>query len=114
MGVVDFVDGIGWAPHPFLKGVSVKFLVTKRDHGADVTCMLAKVPKGGGVPEHVHEGQWDIIYPLSGRAKMWVDGEGVFALERGMIVRVPRNTRHRIFDVEEDLLLYDVFSPPLI
>ena len=40
------------------EGRELKSLVTKRDHGADATYTLAKVPKGGGVPEHVQEGQW--------------------------------------------------------
>ena len=45
---------------------------------------------------------------------MWVEGSGDFALEPGVIVRVPQGTRHRIFDVSEDLLLYDVFCPALL
>ena len=39
--------------------------------------------------------QDDILYPLQGKAAMWVEGVGDFTLEPGMIVRVPkgRNTR---------------------
>ena len=46
--------------------------------------------------------------------KGWIDGEGEFTLEPGMIIRVPKGTKHKIFDVTEDLLIYDVFHPALI
>jgi len=35
-------------------------------------------------------------------------------MHQGMVIRVPRNTRHRIFDVTDDLLVYDVFSPGIM
>ena len=44
---------------------------------------------------------------------MWVDGNGDFALEPGVIVKVPKGTKHKNTDVTEDLLLYDVFCPAL-
>jgi mannose-6-phosphate isomerase-like protein (cupin superfamily) len=45
---------------------------------------------------------------------MWVEGTGEFSLEPGVIVKVPPGTRHKITDVSEDLLVYDVFFPALI
>jgi mannose-6-phosphate isomerase-like protein (cupin superfamily) len=44
---------------------------------------------------------------------MWIDGIGDFDIEKGTFVRVPKNTRHRIYDVTEEILNYDVFAPPL-
>lgn len=108
------VEDIGWIPHPTAKGVTIKSLVTRKDDGADVSCILILVPKDGEVPEHVHEEQDDILYPLKGRAIMWVDGSGFFPLEPGCVVRVPRRTKHKIENVSEDLLLYDVFWPALM
>jgi mannose-6-phosphate isomerase-like protein (cupin superfamily) len=45
---------------------------------------------------------------------MWVEGVGDFSLEPGVIVRVPKGKKHKIADVAEDLLFYDVFFPALI
>jgi len=36
------------------------------------------------------------------------------ALQKGTVVRVQRKTKHRIFDVSEELLIYDVFSPGIM
>ena len=44
---------------------------------------------------------------------MYIDGEGEFPLEPGMVVMVPPNTLHAIRNIEEDLTLYNVFCPPI-
>lgn len=105
---------IEWLPHPTAEGVTMKPLVTMKSDGTDVSCLLIKVPRGGQVPEHVHQDQVDILYPLKGKAVMFVDGAGSFSLEPGCVARVPKGTRHRIEQVSEELLLYDVFWPALI
>ena len=105
------VDSIPWSPHPTAKGVKIKPMISKREHGLDTTCVLVQIPSGEEIPEHIHETQDDIVYPLKGKGLMWVDGNGDFSLEPGMIVRVPKGTKHKIFSVSEDLLLFDVFSP---
>ncbi|MCG6973848.1 MAG: cupin domain-containing protein, partial [Desulfobacterales bacterium] len=63
---------------------------------------------------HIHDKQDDILYPLKGKAVMWVEDVGEFTLEPGLIVRVPQGKKHKITDVVEELLVYDVFSPALI
>ena len=108
------VEDIKWIPHPTAQGVIMKPLVTRKDDGGDVSCILILVPKDSEVPEHVHEEEHDILYPLKGRATMWVDGIGSFPLEPGCLMRVPKGTKHKIENVSEDLLLYDVFWPALI
>jgi quercetin dioxygenase-like cupin family protein len=114
MESVTKVEELEWQPHPTVEGVKIKVLVSWRAQGTDVTCMLVRIASGLEVPEHVHDLSDDILYPLAGRARMWVDGSGDFSLEPGVIVRVPQGVRHRIFDVSEDLLLYDVFWPALL
>jgi quercetin dioxygenase-like cupin family protein len=114
MGPVRKTEELEWQPHPTVEGVEIKVLVSQGAHGTDVTCMLVRISRGLEVPEHTHERSDDILYPLSGRARMWVEGSGDFGLAPGVIVRVPQGTRHRIFDVSEDLLLYDVFWPALL
>ena len=105
------VDELEWQAHPTAKGVEIKVLVSQGVQGTDVTCMLVRIGRGLEVPEHTHDRSDDILYPLAGKAKMWVEGSGDFVLEPGVIVRVPQGTKHRIFDVSEELLIYDVFWP---
>ncbi|MEJ2220257.1 MAG: cupin domain-containing protein [Desulfobacterales bacterium] len=111
MQIVKTVADIPWGPHPLVKEVSIKPLATKSEDGLDVTCMLVRVPAGIDIPEHIHEEQVDILYPLQGKAEMNVEGAGTFPLEPGVIVSVPKGTKHRIFNVTEELLVYDVFQP---
>ena len=111
MEICTAVDSLSWAPHPIAEGVEIKPLVTKKDDGLDVTCVLVKIPAGKDIPEHIHETQADILYPLQGSAEMYVEGAGNFPLKPGIVVRVPMGAKHKIFNVTEALLVYDVFQP---
>lgn len=103
---------VEWAPHPFLP-IQIKSFLSRKDDRGDITIFLVKIPAGKEIPVHVHETQEDIIFILAGRAKMWIDGVGDFDIEKGTFIRVPKNTQHRIYSVTEDILNYDVFTPPL-
>ena len=72
------------------------------------------IPAGIEVPEHIHAHCEDILFILAGLGTMWIDGDGIVQLRKDAIVRVPRNTKHRIYDVTEELLVYDVFSPGIM
>jgi quercetin dioxygenase-like cupin family protein len=111
MEIRKSVGDISWRDHPLVKKVSIKPLVTKSEDGLEITCMLVKVPAGIEIPEHIHEEQVDILYPLQGKAEMEVEGAGIFPLKPGVVVRVPKGTKHSIFNVTEELLVYDVFQP---
>jgi quercetin dioxygenase-like cupin family protein len=114
MDVYTKVEDLSWRPHPLTEGVQIKPLVTKKDDGLDVSCILVKVPAGVEIPEHIHPEQVDVLYPISGRAEMYVEGKGAFALEPGVVVRVPIGVKHKIYNVAEELLIYDVFHPATI
>ena len=114
MEVYRSVEEISWMPHPLAQGITIKPLISEKEHGLNMTCMLVNVPAGNKVPEHIHEEQDDILYPLQGKALMWVEGTGNFLLEPGVVVRVPKGKKHKIFDVTQDLLIYDVFCPALM
>ena len=114
MEICTEVDNLSWDPHPLAEGVKIKPLVTKRDHDLNVSCILVKVPAGIEIPEHIHEEQVDVLYPLSGSAEMYVEGLGNFSLEPGVVVRVPMGAKHKIFNVTEELIIYDVFHPATI
>jgi len=114
MEIFTNVESQSWDPHPFAAGVAIKPLVTKKDHDLNVSCILVKVPAGVEIQEHIHEEQVDILYPIRGKAEMIVEGAGNFSLEPGVVVRVPRGAKHRIFNVTEELIIYDVFHPATI
>jgi quercetin dioxygenase-like cupin family protein len=113
MGIVKRVDEILDEPHPFLGGVTMKTLLSNRDDGAEATCIVVRCPRGSEIEEHTHLEQDDIIYVLEGEATMWIEGLEEFKLEQGTFVSVLKGRRHRTYDVKEDLLIYDVFSPPI-
>jgi glutaredoxin/quercetin dioxygenase-like cupin family protein len=108
------LEQIPWQNHLTASGVKIKPYISQKEHHLDVTCMLVKVPVGLEVPEHTHLQQDDILFPLSGKAAMWIDGIGDFALIPGVAVRIPQGVRHKIYDVKEELLIHDVFFPALI
>ena len=57
MEICASVDSLSWAPHPIAEGVEIKPLVTKKNDGLDVTCVLVKIPAGIEIPGHIHETQ---------------------------------------------------------
>jgi quercetin dioxygenase-like cupin family protein len=111
MEICKTVDNISWRPHPVAEGVDIKPLATKSGDDLNVTCMLVRIPSGKVIPEHIHEDQVDILYPLQGKAEMVVEGAGTFALKPGIVVIVPTGAKHGISNVTEELLIYDVFQP---
>lgn len=113
MSIVRCLAETPESPHPFLRGVGMRVLYSKKDDGGAVTCFAVRCPAGSEIEEHVHEDETDIIYVLKGKAKMWVDDRGEFSLEPGVFVVVPPGLRHRTYDVRKELLIYDVFTPPM-
>ncbi len=47
---------------------------------------------------------------MDGKGKMRV-GDEIYEIDKGSQITVPKKTKHEIFDVEENLYIYDVFSP---
>jgi quercetin dioxygenase-like cupin family protein len=74
---------------------------------------LARIPKGESIPEHTHAVH-DILYPLSGKAKVWIKGLGDLELKKGVLVSVPPGVVHKVYEVTEDLEVYDVFSEAIL
>ncbi|MBN1103135.1 MAG: cupin domain-containing protein [Deltaproteobacteria bacterium] len=106
-------DVIEWRPHPMNHRLKMGFLITKEKDGVELTCIRGMIPRGESVPEHTHSVH-DILYPISGKGKIWVAGIGESEIRKGVLVHVPPGVGHRIYDVTEDLELFDVFSGPLL
>lgn len=101
-----------WEDHPTVRNVSIQKIITTQRFGQDSpSILMVKIPVDVEVPEHVHTESEDILFVVSGRGMMWVDGAGDVRLCKGEVVRVPRNTKHRIFGVTDEIVIYDVFSP---
>jgi len=107
------LKNVKWEPHPINENVQLGFILTKKEDGVELTSLLAKVPKGEVIPEHTHRVH-DIILPLSGKGKIWIKGIREFELKRGVLVNVPPGAVHKVYDVTEDLEIYDVFSGPIL
>ncbi len=115
-GIVVNEKDVAWTPHPVANGIETKLLLSRKNHGAEASVMLVRVTPGAipEVPEHVHESSEDIIYTLKGSAKIWIEGQGEIDLTPGRLVRVPRNVKHRAYDISADFLVFDVFAPPTV
>jgi quercetin dioxygenase-like cupin family protein len=110
MSLVKKIDEINEEPHPFLESVAMRTLYSKRENNGDVTCFIVRCLVGSEIEEHVHSKEADLIYVLEGKASMWVEDRGEFSLVPGVFVAVPKGLRHRTYGVEEELLIYDVFT----
>ena len=115
MEVLFTTDSLAWVPHPTVSDVFIKKIITREKFGQESpSIIVVRIPVGVVVPDHIHKNSEDILFILSGVGTMWIDGVGEVPLRKGNVVRVPRNTNHRIFDITEELLVYDVFSPGIM
>jgi quercetin dioxygenase-like cupin family protein len=113
MSLVKRVREVEEEDHPFLEGLKIRVLLSERGEGAEATCFLVRCLVGSEIKEHVHDEQRDIIYVLEGKATMWVEDKGEFLIYPGTFIAIEKGKKHRTFDVEEDLIIYDVFVPPM-
>jgi len=115
MNILFDTAELPWEHHPSVADVFIKRIVTTAQFGDDSpSIVMVKIPSGVEVPEHIHETSEDILFIVSGHGTMWIDGVGPVRMKKDAVVRVPRNTKHKIFDVTEELLVYDVFSPGIM
>ncbi len=96
---------VAWENHFMVDGAKLQWLYTKEKDDSPITVMKVLLQEGVTLPDHRHPDQPDLIYPLKGKATMFIEGEGEFPLEPGMVVQVPQNALHAIRRVEEELLL---------
>jgi quercetin dioxygenase-like cupin family protein len=103
-----------WQPHPQVAGLKIIEMLSQRNDQAELTCALVKTAVGVETERHVHENSEDIFFIIRGKAKLFLEGVGEVILEPGVFVRVPPNTLHGLYDVEEELLALDVWYPALV
>ena len=106
------VNELSWQEHPFFKDLLIKKLLTHEKDNVDLSIVMVKVKKGAQIPAHVHD-QDDIVYHIEGSCKMWVENEGVFDLKPGSFMRIPAGIKHQPQEINEDLLVFDIYLPHL-
>ncbi len=104
---------VQWEPHPQLKDVKVGYFLSHKEDKTDLTCFLVRSPKGSRIEKHVHKNSDDIIFVIKGKATLWIDGLGDLPMVPGSFFRIPKGVIHHPHDIEEHLLIYDVFYPYL-
>ena len=107
------IEEIEWEPHFMTDNGSLRWIYTRERDDAPMSVVEVLLRKGVTLPDHVHQDQPDLIYVLAGKATMFIQGEEEFPLGPGKVVMVPPNTLHAIRNVEEDLYVYNVFTPPI-
>jgi len=112
--VYKIIENIEWKPHPLTEKIKMRTLLTHKDDRTDCTIFIGMTPRGEIVPEHIHESSDDILFPLSGKAKLWIQGLGDFELKKGVIARVPKGVLHKVYEVSEDFYAFDVFTPAIL
>jgi quercetin dioxygenase-like cupin family protein len=103
-----------WAPHPKFKGVEITYLLSKKEDGIDMTCVLVRWHVGAEIPKHIHEESDDILYIIQGKAKIWIDQLGDIPVSAGSFVRIPKGVLHQPHDVEEELIAHDTWFPATV
>lgn len=101
-------------PHAQMLDVTLQYLLSAKTDAAPLTCAIVRLPAGSQPERHVHENSDDMLYVLTGRGKLWVSGKGVSSLTPGTFVRVPKGVLHAPMDIEEDLILYNVWLPAIL
>ena len=107
------IDAVNWTPHPVNQNVKMGVVLTKKDDNVEISAFKAVCPKGEVVPEHTHPVH-DILFPIAGKGKVWIKGIGDLELKKGVVVCVPPGAVHKVYDVTEDLEVYDIFSGPIL
>jgi quercetin dioxygenase-like cupin family protein len=105
-----------WEPHPFAPSLQRRVLLTKRDHGANVSIFMYRMTPGATapeVPEHVHEDCDDISYVIAGSSEVEVEGQ-VFKMSAGSFLRIPKGKRHKVLTSSPDLIAINLFSPATV
>lgn len=103
---IDFGEIEPEEKHNF-KGGTGTLHIQAADDG-QVRIQRVVVHPGGSLGMHVHEGNCEVVYVVSGGGKV-LDGDDEYRLEPGLVTYCPEGKRHSIInDTEDDLELFAV------
>ena len=65
----------------------------------------------GGSGAHYHELEFQMVYVLAGRSRVWFEGEGEVEFETGDCWIQPPSIRHNVLDYSEDYQVLEITLP---
>ncbi len=101
-----------WQPHPRVPSIDMKPLLTSAQN-ALASLNLLRVPAGGVIEPHVHPGEVETVYVLSGESVLTL-GEREMAFGEGQVVAIPKGLEHALRNESGSAVeLLTFFTPPL-
>jgi quercetin 2,3-dioxygenase len=84
----------GEGPRHLIGSVLVTSLITGAETAGQLDMFTLQLPRGAGVPAHVHERTTEGLYVLEGALRVWLDGSE-HVLSQGDYASIPAGTEHR-------------------
>lgn len=111
---------------PFVKAADVqgdyrnpprvsKLLLAPKFGGVEHLSMGMNITEVGSmIPDHTHEDSEEVLFLMSGRAKLVIEGEGEWEIGPETAFYSPKGIKHRLENIgDEPLKLVWVYCPPL-
>jgi putative monooxygenase len=94
--------------------VSKLLLAPKNTDLKNVSMGMNITEVGSMIPDHVHEESEEVLFLISGKAKIVIDGEGEWEIGPETAFYSPLGKKHRVENIgDEPLRIVWVYSPPL-
>jgi mannose-6-phosphate isomerase-like protein (cupin superfamily) len=92
-----------------------KLLLAPKLGGVENVAMGMNITEVGSmIPDHVHEDSEEVLFLISGHARIVIEGEGEWEIGPETAFYSPVGKKHRVENVgDEPLKLVWVYSPPL-
>ena len=92
-----------------------KLLLAPKYGGVENVSMGMNITEVGSmIPDHVHEESEEVLFLISGRAKIVIEGVGEWEIGPETAFYSPRGIKHRVENIgNEPLRIVWVYSPPL-
>ena len=92
-----------------------KLLLAPKDGGVHNVSMGMNITEVGSmIPDHLHEESEEVLFLISGNAKIVIEGEGEWEIGPETAFYSPRGKMHRVENIgNEPLKLVWVYCPPL-
>ena len=103
---------VPWEEHPRFSHVYMKNLLTSADNPL-ANISLVNIPVGRSVTRHLHAGEVESIYLLSGQGELVLGSERV-PVKAGSVTAIPKGLEHELHNTgDEAIELLAIFTPPL-
>lgn len=92
-----------------------KLLLAPKFGGVENVSMGMNITEVGSmIPDHAHETSEEVLFLISGRAKIVIEGVGEWEIGPETAFYSPRGVKHRVENIgDEPLRIVWVYSPPL-